>query len=98
MGQLVVMYMIDTDFRSQAVGPARFLSSSSYRRTVRMASAGPSKRETVDERMFTTCTQTREGRAAGRPPNCRAVSIRYMSELEAQARAGASPAPRAAVP
>lgn len=43
-------------------------------------SAGPSKGETVDERMFVSCVQTHEGRAAGRPPNCSSWSIRFMGE------------------
>ncbi|KZV99818.1 hypothetical protein EXIGLDRAFT_205606 [Exidia glandulosa HHB12029] len=50
----------------------------------RMISAGPSKpskRETVDERTFVSCTQTAEGRAAGRPPRCKTYSIRYMVDL-----------------
>ncbi|KZV83625.1 hypothetical protein EXIGLDRAFT_728178 [Exidia glandulosa HHB12029] len=49
-----------------------------------MISAGPSKpskRETVDERTFVSCTQTAEGRAAGRPPRCKTYSIRYMVDL-----------------
>ena len=37
--------------------------------------------ETVDERMFITCVQTEQGRAADRPPQCHIVSIRYLSQL-----------------
>lgn len=47
-------------------------------------------RETVDERLVVICTQTREGRAAGRDPQCSTTSIRWMSDLAADALSSAS--------
>ena len=55
-----------------------------------LVSASSNAAETVDEWLVMNCTQTREGRAAGRKPNCTSTSIRWMNDLADTASAGPS--------
>ncbi|KAH7106520.1 hypothetical protein BKA62DRAFT_766061 [Auriculariales sp. MPI-PUGE-AT-0066] len=47
--------------------------------------------ETVDERVLVVCTQTRQGRAAGREPHCSTTAIRWMNDLTNVTTAATNP-------